>query len=445
MTRTGSPTTAAPESSLLLRAGGTDRVGLLWLVTVRWTTLAACVGAIVAGESGLDARVPLVSGTFVLLVVILSNLWLMWRIRRGHDPATRTAAGILISADVVLLSWLLLSSGGVMNPVSAFYLVEIVVAALVLGPTWTWVVTALSVAGYAGLFLAPSDELQAAQGMHPEIALHMRGMWLSFAGTAVVIGILVTRLAIAIERRDRALDAMRERHGKASRVAGLATVVAGAAHELSTPLATIAVVARELERSLASLPDGEERSADARLIRAEIDRCRRVLDNMAGQIAEPMGEAPRRASVDEVMAEVVDRVAAAERARVHVAASAGLWVVWPVGVVAQAVANLVRNGLQASPATEAVTVEVAGTDHDVRIVVTDHGTGMARDVLARAGEPFFTTKAQGAGTGLGLFVTRSAIEQLGGTVDLASVEGQGTTATVHLGQDLMARGRTASA
>lgn len=330
-----------------------------------------------------------------------------------------------------------------MNPVSAFYLVEIVVAALVLGPTWTWVVTTLSVVGYAGLFLAPSDELQAAQGMHPEIALHMRGMWLSFAGTAVVVGILVTRLAIAIERRDRALDAMRERHGKASRVAGLATVVAGAAHELSTPLATIAVVARELELLLANLPGSEgaigrrEQPLSWRSI-----WCRRVLDTMAGQIAEPMGEAPRRVAVDEVMADVVDRVAAADRARVRVTITAGLSVVWPVGVVAQAVANVVRNALQASSPTEPVVVDVAGVGDAVRMVVTDRGAGMSPDVLARAGEPFFTTKAQGAGTGLGLFVTRSTIEQLGGTLDLASVEG-GTTATIHLGRDLLARSRSA--
>lgn len=445
MASTGSSTSLVTDSLLPARAGATDRVGLLWLVTVRWTTLAACIGAIVAGESGLDASVPVASGGLVLLVVIASNLWLMWRIRRGHDGATRTAAGVLISADVVLLSWLLLSSGGVMNPVSAFYLVEIVVAALVLGPAWTWVVTTLSVAGYAVLFLAPSDQLQAAQGMHPEIALHMRGMWLAFAGTALVIGVLVTRLAVAVDRRDRALEAMRGRHDKAARVAGLATIVAGAAHELSTPLATIAVVARELERSLANFPHSDERSADARLIRAEIDRCRRVLDDMAGQIAEPMGEAPRPVSVGHVLAEVVDRVAPDARPRVRVAAAPDVSAVWPARVVAQAVANLVRNALQASAVTDYVDVDVVEAGDAIRIVVTDRGTGMPADVLARAGEPFFTTKPQGAGTGLGLFVTRSAIEQLGGTVDLSSIEGQGTVATIRLARDLGVRPRPVQA
>ena len=92
--------------------------------------------------------------------------------------------------------------------------------------------------------------MQAAQSMHPEIALHMRGMWLAFALTALIIAALVTRLTIAVERSDRALEAMRERNARTARVAGLATLAAGAAHELSTPLSTIAVAARELERAL---------------------------------------------------------------------------------------------------------------------------------------------------------------------------------------------------
>lgn len=440
-------TSSATTEMSAARSAANDRTGLLWLVTVRWTTLAACIAAIVAGESGLDARVALAPGITVVLAVIMSNLWLMWQVRRGPGRSTLTAAGLLIAADVVLLSWLLLSSGGVMNPVSAFYLVEIVVAALVLGPAWTWVITALSVAGYAMLFIAPSDQLQAALGMHPEIATHMRGMWLAFAGTALVVGLLVTRLAVAVERRDRALETMRERHVKASRVAGLATVVAGAAHELSTPLATIAVVARELERSLGALsaiddPRREECAADARLIRAEIDRCRRLLDGMAGQIAEPMGEAPRSVLIDDVMSEVLARVAADDRARVAIRSPGALPVVWPPAVVAQAVANVVRNGLQASRPGESVTVVVDAPDARdggrIRIAVTDRGHGMSADVLARAGEPFFTTKLQGSGTGLGLFVTRSAIEQLGGVIELSSVEGNGTVVTILLARDLLA-------
>jgi two-component system sensor histidine kinase RegB len=116
-----------------------------------------------------------------------------------------------------------------------------------------------------------------------------------------------------------------------------------------------------------------------------------------------------------------------------------LRVVWPVRAVAQAVVNLVRNAAQASSAHELVKVEGRSNgDGRVRIDVIDRGSGMAPDHLARVGEPFFTTKPPGAGTGLGLFVARSTIEQLGGTLGLASEQGRGTTATILLPADVLA-------
>ena len=296
-------------------SGAIDPVGLSWLVIVRWTTLLACAGAMVAGKSALDAPVPVTTALGLLTACGLSNLWLMWRVRAGRTDTLVTQAGLLVCVDVVVLSWLLFRSGGVLNPASVFYLAQIVVAALVLGRRWTWIVSALSVTGYAALFLVPSDELVAAQVMHPEIALHMRGMWLAFALTALIIAVLVARLAIAVERRDRALEELRDRNARTERAAGLATLAAGAAHELSTPLSTIAVAASELERRLndrnldhldASLQQ------DARLIRSETDRCRQILDAMAGQSGEPAGQTPRPSSLAEVIDALRARLAPAE-------------------------------------------------------------------------------------------------------------------------------------
>ena len=78
---------------------------------------------------------------------------------------------------------------------------------------------------YATLFLAPTDQLHDAQAMHPEIALHMRGMWIAFALTALIIAVLVTRLVTVVERRDRAIEQMRDRNARAQRVSGLTTGV----------------------------------------------------------------------------------------------------------------------------------------------------------------------------------------------------------------------------
>ena len=420
------------------RGAATDPVALSWLVTVRWTTLAAGAGALVAGYSGFGASIPLTPAALLLGLFAVSNLWLTWRVRGRRTTGLNAAAGSLVCADVLLLSWLLLESGSELNPVSVFLLVQIVLAALVLGRLWTWIVTLLSVAGYATLFLVPSSELRTAQTMHPEIGLHMRGMWLAFTVTALTIGALVTRLALAIEHRDRALETLRERNARAMRFASLTTLAAGAAHELSTPLATIAVASRELEQALGARGTDADLRDDAQLIRKEIDRCRRLLDDMAGRIAEPTGEAPRPAALAAALGEAIARLPPGDRGRVALDVTSNTSVVWPVGVIAHAVANLVSNGLHASAPGDRVDVTAdLAPNGRVRIVVADRGQGMSPEELARAGEPFFTTKPPGVGTGLGLFVARSAVEQLGGSLALVSAVRQGTTATILLDADVV--------
>jgi two-component system sensor histidine kinase RegB len=341
----------------------------------------------------------------------------------------------------------------------------------VLGRLWTWVVTALAVGGFGMLYLSPASELRAAQVMHPEIGAHMNGMWLAFAATALVIATLVTQLVAAIERRDRALETLRDQHARTTRFAGLATLAAGAAHELSTPLATMAVAARELERSLERREGSGEADAsghrkadasrngeanaggrgeanaellnDARLIRTEIDRARRLLIDLSARSGGAPGEAPRAASMRDVLAAVREELQPHDAQRLDTRAPDDLRVVWPVRAVAQAVVNLVRNATQASSAQELVLVEGRSNgDGQIRIDVVDRGSGMSPDQLARAGEPFFTTKPPGAGTGLGLFVARSTIEQLGGTLGLASEQGRGTTATILLPADVLASAKS---
>jgi two-component system sensor histidine kinase RegB len=303
-------------------------------------------------------------------------------------------------------------------------------------------VTGLSVGGYGLLFLASSDEVALAGSMHPEIGLHVRGMWLAFAATALIVAILVSRLAALIERRDRALTVLREQATRDARLAAMSTLAAGAAHELSTPLGTIAVAARELELALDKVPVDAESREDVRLIGAEVERCRRLLHDMAGRFSQPIGEGATRQSLDEVLAATLAELAPAERQRVRRGATRGPSpVTWPTGVVARALLNIIRNALQASPAETSVELTTAVTRQgNVTIRVADAGPGMTPEVLAHAGEPFYTTRAQGSGTGLGLFVARSTVEQLGGTLTVASNEGAGTTVTISLPANLSSTG-----
>ncbi len=406
----------------------TDHIELSWLVTVRWTTLAACIAALAFGRTalGLDSAVVDV-GVGVTLAVV-SNGWLLSAARRPNT-LPRYAPGVLVCLDVVLLAWCLLKSGGVLNPASIFFLVEIVLAALVLGRPWTWIVTVLSIAGYGLQLLAPTSELAAAASMHPQIAEHMRGMWLAFFVTAIIIGALVTRLAVSIERRDHAIAQMRDDAARQMRLMSLASMAAGAAHELSTPLSTIAVAAGELARSAAALPGGNVLASDIHLIRAELTRSRRILTDLSGRADE--STAAEACPIGEVIAAALDARAPSDRARIVVTGSLSTIVAWPRALVARALGNVIANALQAST-DGVVTVTTAEDRARITIAVADRGQGMNAETLARAGEPFFTTRDAGEGTGLGLFVARATAEQLGGRLHITSTEGQGTTVTCEL-------------
>lgn len=418
------------------RMGRLDAVGMPWLVSVRWAGVLAQVGAIVAGSQGLSAATRLTLPIAIVGVTSLSNAWLSWRLSR-RLPLPTSVGGWLVCADVVLLSWLLHYVGGVLNPVSIYYLVYIVLAALVLDRPWAWGVTSLSIAGYGLLFLAPPEELAAAGQMHPEVTAHIRGMWLAFAGAALLVAILVSRLAALLERRERALANLRDRSARDARLASLTTLAAGAAHELSTPLATIAVASRELELALERDGINGESLADAHLIRAEVDRCRLVLHDMSARLSQPLGEVATTQAIDDVIDRALDQLTPAQRAQVRRKTTAAAPVTWPAGVVTRALVNVLRNALQASPPEHPVELTATAERSDrIALIVTDAGPGMSAEVLARAGEPFYTTKPQGHGTGLGLFVARSSVEQLGGTLTLGSRPGAGTTVTLTLPVDV---------
>jgi two-component system sensor histidine kinase RegB len=407
-------------------APSSDRVGLSWLITVRWAAAAALFAATFVGRTTLGvAPAPALVGTLAALA-LGSNVWLLWRRRRGDLPPM-LLPGLFVCFDIAALSWLLAQAGGPLNPVSIFLLVNIVLAALVLGRAWTWIVTTLAVVGYGVLFIVAPADLESRPELHLAIGRHIAGMWWAFAGTATLVAVLVARLASAVARRDRELVELRDRANRSARLAGLATLAAGAAHELSTPLGTIAVAARELEIALEHAAVDDAIRTDIRLIREELRRCRGILDNMAGRTGQAPGEMPEDVALSQLADQVAEQLSPRERSRVTIAAPSDVHVTWPRAAVTRALANLVRNGLQASSNGGLVTLDLSSRPNgEVRIAVADHGAGMTTEVASRVGEPFFTTKPEGEGLGLGVFVARSTFERLGGRLDIDSTPGQGT-------------------
>jgi len=201
------------------------------------------------------------------------------------------------------------------------------------------------------------------------------------------------------------------------------------------------VAARELERAAERLGDGAALAEDARLIREQTARCREILAQMSGAIGADVGEGLDAIAIESVLDAAAARLEAGERTRLRVACEApGARLRAPRAALAQALVNLVRNGLAASPGDATVCLTAAADGALARFEVRDAGVGMSAEVLARAGEPFFSTRPPGAGMGLGVFLSRAVAEHLGGRLALESAPGRGTRALLEVPRDPLARG-----
>lgn len=394
-----------------------------WLVRLRWIALAAQALALAVCALGLGIDLPLVPLLLILAALGATNLAL------ALSPQ-RTWVGPVVLLDTCGLTVLLALTGGPSNPFSMAYLVYVTLAAVAAPGAYTWATVALSALGYGLLFvLVPGDPHAHHHhgGEGEAFSLHLQGMWIAFTLAALLVAAFVTRVS-------RALAVERETAARAARLLGLTTLAAGAAHELATPLSTIKTVAGELERALKTSADVDVESlrSDVALVRAEVERSQAVLERLSLRAGELRGEAPEPVRID-ALADAIADLPEAARARVSMQCEGPEQRARvPRRALAQVVSSLVRNALDASDEAQAVELRVGLTEGALVVRVADRGEGMTEEALARAGEPFFTTKEPGRGMGLGLFLARTLVTHLGGTLEIASARGQGTCVTVRL-------------
>ncbi len=404
---------------------------LSWLIRLRWLAVGGQLATLFVAQYALGIQVPTLPILALIGGTAATNALLV--LLRGRIPVKFPTAAAVLGLDTFLLTGLLYFSGGAANPFSIFYLVHVTLAAAMLSAAWTWIFGILSMIAFAALFRwhVPLGGHAFHEGMHgqeSEFSVHLQGMWIAFSLAAGLIAFFVTK---ALRERDAQVAKARDLAARSDRLASLATLAAGAAHELGSPLATIALAAGELERSLSALSDPRFLE-DARLIRAEVTRCRKILDGMGEEAASLPGELPVPVAADELVREVLSDIPPADAARVSLEPFAPALLKLPRRAVRRAILSLLKNALEAAPAPSRVEVRAEAAQGHLRLVVEDKGRGMAPQVLARAGEPFFTTKEAGRGMGLGLFLARTVAERLGGALVLESQENRGTRAVLLL-------------
>ena len=409
------------DSLNLLKPGLEPTLG--WLVRLRWVVVLGQTVTIATVHWAMGFKMPL-GGVFSLVgITAASNLLLQFRaisttpVRPGHFLQ-------ILLFDTIILTALLGLTGGVHNPFASFYLVHVTMAAVALGSTAAWGMAITVTACYGVLFIVAGPH---AGHMFNE-SQHLAGMVISTSLTAGCIAYFASRLNHELQKREQALGEMRVLREQGERFAAMATLAAGIAHEIATPLGTIAIAATELQRAAVS----SDALDDARLIRTEVDRCRTILDRLNAHSTNSLGEVVTMVSGEELWSAIQAVVPSEQVANTDALCKSAVYFCVPKSAFAQAVALLLKNAFEASEPGRKVWLRIERAGNFSRISVRDEGSGMKPEILARAGEPFLTTKPSGKGMGLGLFLVRRLIDRLDGNFSATSLIGQGTTITLEI-------------
>jgi len=422
----------APSVTDLRSAGeAAPSLALPWVAKLRYGLLAGQSALILTARFLFGVTIPILWMALPLAVAAASNLLLK---RFAGAFSDRRILGILLTLDTLCLTAVLSLTGGPANPFTLLYLVQITLSAVILSKAWTWALGGLSVACFGFLFpvhtIVPVFESHhTSQGF----SVHLAGMWIAFAAASLVITVFIGKVSEGLRKREQETLSLRDQAARDERLTSIVTLAAGAAHELGTPLGTIAVASKDLELYATEVLRDREVADEARLIRAEVDRCRQILQQMSARGAQPLGETPVPLGLSEALNSVKQGFAPPERELVRTEiAGDPREVVLPPDATLQALTALVRNALDASGGGQPVLLSAESVAGKLRFTVQDSGCGMPRETLDRLAEPFFTTKPPGRGMGLGTFLVRAYAESLNGSLEFESEAGVGTKAILEL-------------
>jgi two-component system, sensor histidine kinase RegB len=371
-------------------------------------------------------------------------LTLRWR---SNITLKESYAALLLGYDILQLALLLSLTGGLANPFSFLFLVPVTVSATSLSRKWTLWLGALAFV-CATLLAFVHLPLPWYPGRQIELEpIYLAGMWSAIVSGAVFSAIYARRITEETRQMSVALAATEQVLAREQRLSALDGLAAAAAHELGTPLATIALVAKELKRELSV--DGHI-GEDIDLLISQAGRCREILSRLANLDTES-DEMFTRVSLPVMIENIVAPLRAGDVGiRVDTAPadegeprSSSEPMLQRNPAIAYGLSNIIENA--AEFAAHEVVVEARWSTAEVMVAVRDDGPGFAQEIIDRLGDPFVTTrKGYGAGDegaaleqqhegmGLGFFIAKTLLERSGADVSLANKPAPDHGAIVHI-------------
>ena len=430
---------AEPE----VAARGTGRVRLRTLSNLRWLAIGGQSVTLLLVHFGLGYPLPLLWCTAAIAASAALNGYLSLRYPPAHRLSNREAT-LYLAYDVLQLAALFYLTGGVENPFALMFIAPVVIAAATLDLGNTLILAGIAFASVSFIAVlhkplpwAPDEKIDLPP-------LYLGGMWASLVIGIGFTSIYAWRIASEAARMQSGLAATQLALSREHRMASIGALATAAAHELGSPLGTIAVVSRELERAL---PPNSPEAEDARLLRQEAERCRTIITRLARpeeSVMRAVDRLPLGALLNEIASPHRSGDLAIQIALKTDPAAAPEPKVWRAPALLHGLGNVIANAADFAHAIVRVTAQ--WNDKEIVVQVQDDGPGFAPDIIERIGEPYVTSRpgsyALGEtelspkdaftgqqGMGLGFFIAKTLIEQTGGSVKARNLDTGGARVT----------------
>ncbi len=407
----------------------TGRKNMQLLIQLRWIAVVGQIITIAVVHFLLGISLPLEPLLVVLGAITVFNLVsrLRWQVQQ---VVTEGELLLALLVDVGMLTLMLYFTGGAANPFAWLYLLQITLGAMLLTPQATWIMVIATTLCFAWLALL-ARPLPMPTHMDGGLANpYMQGMLVCFALNAGLLVTFIVRITRNLRQRDAHLADLRQRAAEEENIVRMGLLASGAAHELGTPLATLAVILGDWAR-LPTFTSDPELLEEVIEMQAQIQRCKAIVSGILMSAGEARGESSEETSICTFLDELVEEWRASRPVTSFVYDNRFGQDVPVVSdsTLKQTICNILDNALEASP--HHVSLEVERDADALRITVKDNGSGFPPEMLAQLGKPYQSSKGR-PGRGMGLFLVVNVARTLGGRVTARNRVGGGAVVTLTL-------------
>ncbi len=429
------------------------RENLKWLYILRNLMLFLVIASVLLVVDGLGVELPQNQLWLAIFAISILNLYTWLRLRTTEE-VTEHEIFSQICMDVFALAYLLYLTGGASNPIIWVFLLPLIVTAIMLPQSYAWNMVIITSSVYTVLIaynvplpaVEPHMMHQPIPDVSPETMLrihmindqryynlHVFGMWFGFVFSAGLVAFFVVELSKTLRDRERNLAEARESALRDERVVALGTLAASAAHEMSTPLGTIAILTHELmqEASVEQFPELRQKLT---IMQEQIVRCKQALSVMSESAGEMRAESGQAMLVSEYMDEVL-RQWRAHNPTTKLKLTISQQVEQEAQIVAErtvthSIINILNNAAEVTNADAGIEFYAEWTWSELMLRIRDYGPGLPREFIAFAGTQ--PVKSNKQGMGVGLFLTYTTIRRLGGTIRFENLDAGGACVEILL-------------